>query len=140
MTLTKPRAAFHRTWQAVGNCLWPWSCWVVGEGPWAVVCPCRKTSVSLHATREAAMASRVLHGALCGSFCSSSRHKLVYIHDGLHPKAVRVLTVQLPAGQRTGCQIQPAGTWPRNATASRRASAISSRSSLGLPQFSSGSG
>jgi hypothetical protein len=44
-------------------------------------------SVSLHATREAALAEPVMRGDYCGHSCCPSSHKVIYIDANLHPKA-----------------------------------------------------
>ena len=56
--------------------------WVTGEGPFALVEPCRVLTIQLFPTRdEALMAKFLVDGAGCGDGCLQD-HRLVNLADG----------------------------------------------------------
>lgn len=67
----------HRTWAAIGRCIWPRAIWVQGSGAWASVAYCRATTVMLHETESDARQSlQVIDRFGCSGRCTR-RHQLV---------------------------------------------------------------
>jgi hypothetical protein len=56
--------------------------WLSGEGPFAVIAPCREFSFSLWATKEAAEKAKVhLDQMGCGGGCNPLLHKVVDLSE-----------------------------------------------------------
>lgn len=69
----------HRTHQTLAECCWPDAAWVVGDGPYAVLAHCDMLSVTLHDSRQAALATLARVDELrCCRTCEG-RHELVVL-------------------------------------------------------------
>ena len=67
----------HRTYRTYARCVWPRACWIVGDGPYAVLAHCRVLTVTLHPTAHQAEASKaVIDRTACGGLCHND-HEVV---------------------------------------------------------------
>jgi hypothetical protein len=73
----------HRTFTALANCMLPRACWIVGDGPFAVIAWCGSTSVRLYSDLEAAVRARSsIDASGCGGRCVG-HHEVVRLDLGL---------------------------------------------------------
>lgn len=67
------------TWLPTARRIYPRAVWIVGDGPWASVAPCRALTVALYTTREEAEAARTFIDRYgCGGRCTRE-HRVDYI-------------------------------------------------------------
>lgn len=75
----------HRTYRTLAECRWPRAAWVAGKGPFALVAFCDVPTVTLHETRESALASkRTIDDSACGGRCYRA-HRIFDLSEGVEP-------------------------------------------------------
>lgn len=71
--------AKHRTTRTFMWCAIPNACWIVGDGPYALIAWCRVPSVTLWRTLAEAEASKTdIDRHSCGGMCNG-RHEIVQV-------------------------------------------------------------
>jgi hypothetical protein len=71
--------AKHRTYRTLAQCIWKRAVWIDGEGPYALLARCRRLTVTLHETAEAAEESKEQIDATgCGGGCHKD-HMIVQL-------------------------------------------------------------
>jgi hypothetical protein len=64
-------------WQRKAWARWPDAWWISGDGPFAVVCPCRWLTIGLYKDEDDAAASFERQQRIpCGDCCDSDTHSL----------------------------------------------------------------
>jgi hypothetical protein len=72
----------HRSTTTTARCIWRYAAWIAGRGPWAVVCRCGVTTVTLWPDlAHAVEALRAVSYTGCGHNCSAigRGHQIVYL-------------------------------------------------------------
>lgn len=74
--------AERSAWRTAATKRWPNAAWITGDGPVAVVAPCRGITVTLWKTREAAEQEKArIDRTGCGGMCDPARHQIVELSD-----------------------------------------------------------
>lgn len=74
--------AERSAWRMAAKRRWPDAVWITGDGPIALIAPCREMTVTLWKTREEAQQEKArIDRAGCGGMCNPVRHQIVELSD-----------------------------------------------------------